>query len=365
MKKNFIPVFFVLLLGLIATASHAQTMRVRPISHETTLERAHLVVEAIVTDVQRLPRGDGLGGHALITLGVRDVLKGNVGDELTMRRFQLNPDGSYQYPELVPVYEQGDHIVVSVYEGVRGYYKPLGLYNGAFYIDDGQVRGTDVSLGELKAQIAETLAVERSGLDASLKSASEYAARVHGSSNPLSAKAMYDIHNHFGGRLRTSTDETWEPEYYTTPGIVIKYLDGGRPGGLQSSKDNAEDRIGAAVSAWDDIPKTGVELQYGGLSEEAAPTGFGELPQVSDSSDNVIWWDDANAGGDLGKEWRGPTLPAVGTKNNSDIWLNLDPGPCQVWYFGDSATAYPDRTTTNWQGCSHRDRMGFSGGRDA
>ncbi len=79
-------------IGLVASAASAQTMTTRPISQETTLARAHLVVEAEVIRVDRFPQGDGLGGHAAVTLSIMDVMKGEAPETLTMRRFQLNRD---------------------------------------------------------------------------------------------------------------------------------------------------------------------------------------------------------------------------------------------------------------------------------
>ncbi len=343
--KQIHTVCLVIALGLAASAAQAQTMRTYPISQETTLARAHLVIEAEVIRVDRFPQGGGFGGHAAVTLSIMDALKGESPDTLTMRRFQLNRDGSYQHADLVPTYELGDHLVISVYWGPGAYYKPLGLYNGVFYIDTGRVRGTGVSLVELKSQIAGVLEDTRGTLDIDLKTAASVP-RTQIPAEGSSAKVASFDHSHFGGRLRTSSPATWKKQYYDL-GVVIKYNDDNVPNGIGGSAVGA--RIADAIAAWNGVTHNGLSLSYGGVSTETPEFGSASL---SEESDNVIWWADGTAGGPVAVESPGPLGAAVLEKFNSDIWVNSNPGPCKVWHFGSSATAYPHKATVPWSGCT-------------
>jgi len=88
---------FALLLILTVSAENisAQSLLVRSISRENALSRAPIVGEAEVLSVTAVSRRGGVGGYAVIVLGVVDLLKGEAPDVLKLRRFRLDLNGGY------------------------------------------------------------------------------------------------------------------------------------------------------------------------------------------------------------------------------------------------------------------------------
>ena len=156
MKRCTIHSIFALCLSFIAAqGAFATTLIIRP--PEDVIREAPLIVEGRVLDVVFHAIPNSSMGHADVTLSVVDVLKGSCPSLITLRRYGVGGTETYLFTEYTPSYSESDQVIVALRKHESGYYKHLGLYNGTFYIVDGVIQNTDISVTEFKLWIGELL----------------------------------------------------------------------------------------------------------------------------------------------------------------------------------------------------------------
>ncbi len=80
--KYFSCFALLLILTVSAESVLAQSLMVRSISRENAFSRAPIVAEAEVLSVTAIARRGGVGGYAVVALGIVDVLRGEAPDVL-------------------------------------------------------------------------------------------------------------------------------------------------------------------------------------------------------------------------------------------------------------------------------------------
>jgi hypothetical protein len=128
---------------------------------EVVVKQAPLIVEVVIKDIKFKPISSLSTGEAWITLTVIEKIVGECPSEILIRRGDVTPDLQFLETEWDPPYSLGEHFIICLFPTAHGY-STMGLYNGKFVIQEGLVKGTQISLEEFKRRIQEIRSGQRS-----------------------------------------------------------------------------------------------------------------------------------------------------------------------------------------------------------
>jgi len=134
---------------------------------EVVVKQAPLIVDVLVKDIKFEPISGLRTGEAWITLTVHEKIVGDCPSEILIRRDDVTPDLRFLETEWYPPYLVSERFIICLLPTADGY-STMGLYNGKFVIEEGFVKGTQISLGEFKRQIQEIRSGQRSSFPTEL-----------------------------------------------------------------------------------------------------------------------------------------------------------------------------------------------------
>lgn len=308
--------FFISLLGeVLATTIIIQTP-------EDVFKGAEFIIEGQVQDIVFIVNDSSSSGYADVTVAISAVLKGDISGEIIIRRYGARSNNNYLFANYTPIYSQGDRIIVAIRKHETGYYKPLGLYNGTFYIISGYIKNSDVPVERFKAWIRELMGGIRNHLPTDIPRfevedlVSNDISLSNGGKGTL-PKTM-SSGSHLAGKF-VSFNETWNSSYLP---VRFYYNSSYSP----ASNSTVIARTNDAFGIWN-------ALSYSALSFSSMSTSYLTSDRQVDNTKSVILWQDWT-NGVLAQEFPYPEENGPRTKKGSDIIFNTDYN--SVWYFGSS-----------------------------
>lgn len=310
---------FLALLFLVCQNASATTLLLQ--DPEEVAKRAPLIVDAHVIDVTFTTIPNSSAGYATITLAISEFIKGTAPSTIVIRRYGISDKKAYLFTSYTPSYQLGERVIVSLSQHEDGYYKPLGLYNGTFKINNGLVQGTTVPAEQLKNQIQEVLSGERSRFTAEIP---RFEIDDLDQGGTTSAGKVMSDGSHLGGQF-VSFNESWN-----TSTINFHY----NPANAPASTSTVTARINDAFAVWNSLSLNAVDFNYAGTTSQG---------QVNNTT-SVILWQDWNFG-TYAQEFPNPPPGNTGprTKTGSDLIFNTDFNTAggnpwgYTWYLGSSA----------------------------
>ena len=133
-------------------------------SFKEVIATSSLIVDAFVKDITFSfdPPYD-YPGLALITLSVLEVIKGEYGEELLLRRGNINKKFEFMKTEYLPVYFKDKRYILCLIKDPSNpekNYEVNGLYNAVFEIKFGHVAGSYIAWESFEQRIKDGLYIE-------------------------------------------------------------------------------------------------------------------------------------------------------------------------------------------------------------
>ena len=119
---------------------------------EEVIRNAELIIEAEVKDISFLPCSNHNIDMASITLSVLQKIIGDCPSSIIIRRAFVTPDLKFLDTEWLPSYQIGERFIICLSPTKDGY-STIGLYNGQFVIEAGNIKDTRIRVADFIKQI--------------------------------------------------------------------------------------------------------------------------------------------------------------------------------------------------------------------
>jgi hypothetical protein len=291
------PRVALLLVMLVVESLSVRATTILIQSPEVVVQEAPLIVEAIVTDIRFIPISNFPTGEARMTLHITEHLVGTSPTEIVIRRDAVTPDLQFLDTEWLPSYDVGERFIICLWLTKKGY-STMGLYNGKFVIEQGNIRGTSLSVDVFKEQLREIRRGDREQFPAELPRQTAQGVQQRLGKTGAPAKFM-GAGTHLNGEFIT-WNFSWNPSYVP---VAMRYNSDDAPTSAPGSSTIAS-LAQTAYGLWSDTYSS-LTIQ----NDSPFTTSEGQV----DNTTNVIFWQDFFNTSILARAYPYPNDPLTST----------------------------------------------------
>lgn len=207
---------------------------------EEIVKESDLIVDAVVKDIKYYFDHDVIG-YAMITLSVKEVIKGECPDEILLRRCGVDKNNKFTETHLIREYSLDKRYVLCLIKHSKEFYMVLGLIDGTFEVEkNGSIAKIGVSNDDFKQNIKNILSGNKDKFNIkSSISNKEASLQKENNNNMITSSGT-----HFDGKFITN-NITWNTNYFPVKFYYNPILE---PESVRLIREQVFDRINDAFT---------------------------------------------------------------------------------------------------------------------